>query len=269
MPVRHLNCATLCPWSARLINGRGGLLSPARLVCHCLLIEGDQGFALVDTGLGLADVAEGRRRLGTYWVVLSRPRLDPEETAARQIQRLGIGLDDVRHIVLTHLDLDHAGGISDFPRATVHVFEDEYQAATQPTTSSERRRYVRAQWGHARWKLHALAGQRWMGFPCVQALVSGLDLEVLLVPLVGHTRGHCGVALRTEDGWLLHCGDSYFFHDEMARSQPSCTLGLRILQRSVEVSRAARLANQARLRDLVREHSEVRLFCSHDPAEMP
>ncbi|MFD0510570.1 MBL fold metallo-hydrolase [Streptomyces aureus] len=30
---------------------------------------------------------------------------------------LGYAVDDVRHIVLTHLDLDHAGGLPDFPRA--------------------------------------------------------------------------------------------------------------------------------------------------------
>ncbi len=29
-----------------------------------------------------------------------------------------------------------------------------------------------------------------------------------LVPLFGHTRGHCGVAVRTEQGWLFHAGDA-------------------------------------------------------------
>lgn len=33
---------------------------------------------------------------------------------------------------MTHLDFDHAGGISDFPHATVHVLATEYNAAQLP-----------------------------------------------------------------------------------------------------------------------------------------
>jgi hypothetical protein len=29
-----------------------------------------------------------------------------------------------------------------------------------------------------------------------------------LVPLFGHTRGHCGVAIRNGSGWLFHVGDA-------------------------------------------------------------
>src|SRR3546814_15732883 len=30
-------------------------------------------------------------------------------------------VQDVRHIIITHLDFDHAGGIEDFPAAAVHL----------------------------------------------------------------------------------------------------------------------------------------------------
>lgn len=33
--------------------------------------------------------------------------------------------------------------------------------------------------------------------------------NVFLVPLEGHSRGHCGVAVKIKDGWLFHCGDAY------------------------------------------------------------
>jgi glyoxylase-like metal-dependent hydrolase (beta-lactamase superfamily II) len=33
---------------------------------------------------------------------------------ARQVERLGYRREDVRHIVLTHLDMDHAGGLRVF-----------------------------------------------------------------------------------------------------------------------------------------------------------
>jgi glyoxylase-like metal-dependent hydrolase (beta-lactamase superfamily II) len=38
---------------------------------------------------------------------------------------------DVRHIVLTHLDFDPAGGLGDFPHATVHMLADERDYAVQ------------------------------------------------------------------------------------------------------------------------------------------
>ncbi|WP_223281445.1 MBL fold metallo-hydrolase [Streptomyces antnestii] len=48
---------------------------------------------------------------------MARPVLDTGETAVRQVAALGYDIEDVRHIVLTHLDLDHAGGLRDFPPA--------------------------------------------------------------------------------------------------------------------------------------------------------
>ena len=84
---------------------------------------------LVDTGFGLGDVARPRR-LSAFFRNANRVQLDAEQTARRQIERLGLRPDDVRHIVLTHLDFDHAGGIEDFPNATVHVMDAELRAAT-------------------------------------------------------------------------------------------------------------------------------------------
>ena len=46
MRIHHLNCGSLCPHGALLINGEGGLLAPAKVVCRCLLIEaGEQAKA--------------------------------------------------------------------------------------------------------------------------------------------------------------------------------------------------------------------------------
>src|SRR6185369_10373367 len=100
-------------------NGTGSIFQRARMVCHCLLIETNDGLALVDTGIGLDDIANPPR-LGPKWVRQTTPRLDPAETAARQVEALGYSRGEVRHLLLTHLDRDHAGGIPDFrtPRCT-------------------------------------------------------------------------------------------------------------------------------------------------------
>ncbi|HLL13222.1 MAG TPA: hypothetical protein VK570_19315, partial [Rubrivivax sp.] len=59
----------------------------------------------------------------------------------------------------------------------------------------------------------------------------------------------------------------YFDAREMDIERPRCRLGLRMYQTLMEKDRRARLDNQQRLRDLRRDHSEVRVFCAHDPDE--
>jgi glyoxylase-like metal-dependent hydrolase (beta-lactamase superfamily II) len=267
MKVHHIAAATLCPLGARLVNGEGGLFDLGRMVCHAWVIESNDGLVLVDTGIGEEDQKDVRRRLGLWFEVVSRPSLDPGATAIGQVRRLGFKPRDVRHIVPTHLDLDHAGGLPDFPWADVHVFRPEYEAALHPRTVTERMRYRCVHWAHGpRWDVREAEGERWFGFNAVRALDT--SEEILLVPLFGHTRGHCGVAAKTSAGWQLHAGDAYFFHGEM-HPEPTCTPALAAFQRIVVTDNPARLANQDRLRALVRDHgSEVTVHCAHDPTEL-
>jgi glyoxylase-like metal-dependent hydrolase (beta-lactamase superfamily II) len=260
--IHHLSCGTLCPRGARLVSGEGGLRERAWLVCHCLLIEGAEGLVLIDTGFGLDD-ARNPRQLGRAFTAIVRPRLLAGETAISQLRELGFDPNDVRHIITTHLDLDHAGGLPDFPDAEVHVLARELAAALSPGLR-ERMRYVSAHWAHGpRWVEHEPDGEQWLGFDSVKVL-AGSDEGILLIPLPGHTSGHSGVAVRDGDGWLLHCGDAFFHNGEVA-TPPHCPPGLRAFATIDEVDRGARLGNLERLRELVvREGDGVQLICSHD-----
>lgn len=265
--VHHLNCGSLRPFGGRFIDGEPGLLRPARLVCHCLLLETGAGLVLVDTGFGTRDVANPKLLGGMRQVI--RPVLNVEETAARQVVRLGFAVRDVRHIVMTHLDLDHAGGLADFPGARVHVAAAEHAVATGTLKPPDRLRYRANQWAHGPdWSLVEASGEPWFGFDAARSL-DGLPAEILMIPLAGHTRGHSGVAVDTGDGWLLHAGDAYFFHGEMDTSNRWCTPGLRVFQTIAEADRKARLNNQERLLELARSHgAELTMFSAHDEAEL-
>ncbi|HYF07252.1 MAG TPA: MBL fold metallo-hydrolase [Acetobacteraceae bacterium] len=246
-----------------------GVLTRGRLCCHCMAIETDAGLVLIDTGFGLRDVAQPRTRLSGFFLALLSPEFREEMTARRQVERLGFRASDVRHIVLTHLDFDHAGGLDDFPAATVHMMRSERDSATQQKTWLDRQRYRPQQWGtRGNWRVYdAGSGEGWYGFDCVRQL-AGLPPEILMVPLPGHTHGHAGVAVRADGRWLLQTGDAYFFHREMDLERPWCTPGLRFYQAMMEKDRGQRLHNQQRLRDLVRMHGgDVAVTCSHDPIE--
>jgi glyoxylase-like metal-dependent hydrolase (beta-lactamase superfamily II) len=270
MRIHHLSCGTLCPIGGKLMHERTASPLRAELCCHCLLIESGDGLVLVDTGLGMRDVEAPRERLAPFFRFECKPRRDPDSTAVRQVERLGFAPEDVRHIVMTHLDFDHAGGLDDFPAAEVHVSLNEAMAATHPRGPVNVGRFRPEQWAGSidRWTLHRGSGEEWFGFESVRAVGGSAD-EILLVPLRGHTLGHCGVAVRDDSGWLLNAGDAYFYRHEMDVEGPWCTPGLRFYQVQMEMDRRARLANQRRLRELRREHGgEVRVFCSHDPVEL-
>jgi glyoxylase-like metal-dependent hydrolase (beta-lactamase superfamily II) len=265
MRIHHLNCGCMCPWGGALWDGA----SPGptgRLICHCLLVETDDGLVLVDTGLGTRDIAAPEARLSPLFLRMNRIRLDRRFTALEEVRDRGFSPRDVRHIVLTHLDFDHAGGLEDFPEATVHVLQAEAEAAQARDSFIARHRYRPPQWDEVRqWRFHWGHGETWFGFQAVRD-IPGLPPEILMIPLAGHTPGHAGVAIRTPEGWLLHAGDAYLHRHEMDR-RPRCTPGLAVLQRLMEVDHAARIRNRNRLRELAIHRRGVRIFCSHDPIE--
>jgi len=260
--IHHLNCGTMCPRGALLLSGHGGLLDTTRIVCHCLLIEGAEGLVLLDTGFGVDDARDPSRIPRAFRSAI-RPRLDEAETAHAQVQALGFDPADVRQIVTTHLDLDHSGGLPDFPTAEVHLLGRERAAAMNPNLL-ERQRYLASHWSHGpRWVEHETGGDEWFGFSSIRIL-PGSDAEILLIPLPGHTLGHTGVAIRERAGWLLHCGDAYFHHGEV-QTPPHSPPGVRAFQNLNQTDGAARRENQERLRELAQRHGgEVRLVCSHD-----
>jgi glyoxylase-like metal-dependent hydrolase (beta-lactamase superfamily II) len=68
--------------------------------------------------------------------------------------------------------------------------------------------YDRNQWSHhPNWVIHHQPVVDWYGFQAVPILETP-EADFLFIPLPGHTRGHCGVAIGKPGSWLLHCGDA-------------------------------------------------------------
>ena len=260
--LHHLNCCTNRPRVGGLFNER----KPCIAITHCILIETGCGLVLIDSGIGLDDMKHPER-LG-FMRIFIRPRLDDNETAIRQVQKLGFSANDVQHIVMTHLDLDHAGGLPDFPHAKVHVLQREYEAAMMPQGFKENARYRKAHWAHSPdWVTYKEQyNEPWFGFDSIRQL-NGLPAEIVLVRLPGHTRGHCGVAIHTSDGWLLHAGDTYYFYKQM-RDIPITTPMVYLFQRLAHRHYQQAMQTKEKLRDMVlKNKKEVKVLCSHDTEE--
>jgi glyoxylase-like metal-dependent hydrolase (beta-lactamase superfamily II) len=260
--VHHLNCATLCP-IAGYLSGEGAWRS--RVIAHVVLIETPRdGLVLVDTGFGTRDV-ENRTRFPRGFRHLMGPALDRTETAIEQIRARGLDPADVRHIVLTHLDLDHAGGLVDFPAARVHLHAREHAAAMARSSPKERGRYIPGHWAHGpRWEVYTEDGDTWRGLPAI-AHLRGLDADIGLLPMHGHSRGHSAVIVNTGARWLVHAGDAYFHRN--ALEQTRVPIAFDLFERLMQMDSAARRASVAALRQLRESYADLELFCAHDARE--
>lgn len=264
MTLHHLDCCTMCPLGRRFINNQ------QHLVGHVLALETAAGdVVLVDTGIGTLAMAEPQRLMGRQFTTVFRPNRDPARTALRQLEALGHAPADVRHIVLTHLDIDHAGGLRDFPTATVHVSARELAAVRDRGTFNERQRYRPILWEDGtQWAPfgNEADGDDWFGFTGTRLLPDMAD-ELIAIPFSGHTRGHTAFALRNGDRWLLHTGDAYFHTGTIHPHLGPPSRYLRIFERGVAVNRRAVKENHVRLTELAAGHPDVTVFCAHDPVE--
>lgn len=233
------------------------------VVCHCLLLREGGEAVLVDTGIGLLDVRDPAGRLGQGLIDAAGFQFREHDTAVMRLKALGIAPEQVRHIVLTHADPDHAGGLADFPGAAVHVSGEELESLREGHA-----RYVSRQFDHhPRWRPYAADARPrdWFGLPA-RRLNLPLKSEVLLVPLFGHTRGHCGVAIARGERWFLHAGDAYYLRAELTETgHPVSAMAAARADND-----ALRLASLSHLRRLAMRHAdEVEMCGYHDLTELP
>src|SRR2546425_6346104 len=102
------------------------------LAMRALLLEGEGRRILVDTGIGTKFPP---KLVDIYAVDHS------EHTLERSLAALGLGVEDVTDVVLTHLHFDHAGGatrgaggriVPRLPRARYHVQRKNLDNARRP-----------------------------------------------------------------------------------------------------------------------------------------
>lgn len=246
MQIHHLNCV-------RIESSFGSAIG------HCLLLNENESLTLIDAGIGLAETREPEKRLGKELVELTGFKFDEELTAIRQIEKLGYDPKNLKNIVCSHLDPDHIGGFSDFQNARIHVSKEECECF-----KSGDQRYLPQQLSYnPEIMIYDNNDAEWFGLPA-RRLELDLNIEMYLIPLFGHTLGHCGVTFKENGKWIFYVGDAYYLRAEITdHNHPVDQLAtIRAMDNEM------RKKSLEKVRQIVEKHSnELTYFGYHDPAE--
>ena len=170
------------------------------------LVEHPDGLILVDTGETTRVMEPGYfPGWNPYFKRSVRMAVQPEDEIGPQLRELGFDPADVRHVVLTHLHTDHAGGLHHFPASAVHASRDELALATGRLGKVYG--YLPHRWPE--WlqpRPVDFDGPAFGPFAASHTLADG----VTLLPTAGHTPGHLSVAVRNGDGLVLLAGDTSY-----------------------------------------------------------
>lgn len=161
---------------------------PVTIPLLTFLIDHPKGLVVFDTGVDTDDVRD--------------PVLDtsPERRIDRQMQRLGYEPRDVKYVVLSHLHLDHVGGMHLFPEATFIVRRQELRAAWWPDA------YER---GYDFDGLLRTRSLKYLQPATDESFDVFQDGSLLCIDTKGHTEGHQSLVVHLpKSGTIVLAGDA-------------------------------------------------------------
>jgi N-acyl homoserine lactone hydrolase len=147
--------------------------------CLGYVLRLDEGLLVLDTGMGRHPAVDARYR----------PVRRPLEHALADV---GMGFDDVRHVVNCHLHFDHCGGNPLLAGRPIYV------QATELDDARSVERYTIP-------SLVDFDGARYEELDGEEQVMP----DVWLVPTPGHTRGHQSLVVRCEDGTVVLAGQAH------------------------------------------------------------
>lgn len=167
---------------------------PITTPVYCYLIEHEQGYVLVDTGIaneGLGAVAQG-------------------QSIVEQLTIAGIKRDAIKFIVMTHMHLDHAAYMNAFDNCRFVIRQSEWEMALSPTENEGG--YVPSQYDRVR------ESDVWP-IPDNEDFDLFKDGSIVLVSTRGHSIGHQSVLVKLpQSGGHFIAGDAAYLRENLDRN---------------------------------------------------
>jgi N-acyl homoserine lactone hydrolase len=204
------------------------------------LVQTDDGTnVLIDTGVPKSQIGAYREATQPTW------KMDEEDYVVRQLERIGVTPDDVRYVISTHYDGDHAGNHEDFPSAEFVVQRVHHEAATQ---GGERWARMREHWDAPGLRVRLVDGDTEL-LPGIELIESG-----------GHVPGHQAVLVRLPStGPVLLAIDAIPFASVLDPDMREITV--------YDMDEAGVRASTRKLVDLAKREGVTMIVHGHDAAQ--
>jgi N-acyl homoserine lactone hydrolase len=181
------------------------------LPTYAWAIEHSGGVMVVDTGQGV-HLLETSRSLHPYvrWEVTFK--IEQEQEIGPQLRALGIGAHDVKLVVLTHLHMDHDGGLRHFQNAEILVSRGDLNTARG--WKGRVRGYLPNRWPS--WFDPTpldLISEPFGSFLASKRLNKAGDIIAIATP--GHTADHISILVRDDDVSYFLAGDASYNEELM------------------------------------------------------
>ncbi|SIN84662.1 Glyoxylase, beta-lactamase superfamily II [Carnobacterium alterfunditum] len=178
-------------WSRKYpVNDKNQIELPT----DAILIQYQNKNYLIDAGVGQGKLSDKQKR--NYGVA--------EETKMQEsLAELGLSVEDIDAVLMTHLHFDHAGGlthfenkklVSTFPNADIYVNKIEWDEMRSPNIRSKST-YWKENWEPIQDQFITYQGSL--------EVVPGIDM----IHTGGHSEGHAVIKLTQANETLLHMAD--------------------------------------------------------------
>jgi glyoxylase-like metal-dependent hydrolase (beta-lactamase superfamily II) len=226
-----------------------------------ILIKHPAGDLLIDTGSSTRFNEEIRGYPFLTWLKLRllAGQLTPEISLQELLRLAGEDPAQIRWAILSHVHLDHAGGLMDLPRLTVLLTADELQFAVDPAVQAKG--YVIA--AHAkRFPPPSKPALHFLPQP-YEIFDESADLygdgAVVVVPLRGHTPGSVGIFVNLSPRRrLFYVGDAV---DDERGFQERVGKSLILQDSDTDAARANQIV--ARLSELHQKTPDLAIIPAH------
>lgn len=222
-------------WSRSMMESPGGrfltlkllraLLTgkpPATVPCPAFLLRHPSaGAILIDTGLHPSVATGGHENLGRLAARAGKPTLAPGADVPAQLRDRGLDPGEVPVVVMTHLHLDHASAISEFPHSTFVVSEVEWKAATsgpRPLLNGYRRQHFDYAFDYRTVDFDRGGIDSYASFGRCFDLFGDGSVRLAYTP--GHSAGHMSVIARLAERDFAIGGDAVYTEAQLEGDAP-------------------------------------------------